>query len=151
MIRRFPTPPLRIPIAHRLAAALAVAPLGVLAAEAVPPPGVSVGTMLQTFAGLALILGLFVGAAWIVRRLAPGGIVRRAGGALQVVDMLPLSPRERILLVEIEDTWLVVAVGPGQMRTLHTMPRGTLPAATPGGPAFGHWLQQFRKGDHAQP
>jgi len=154
VIRRIPTSstsstsPPRTPLAGLLAGAFLATPAGALAAETAATPGIPLATMLQTVAGLALILGLFVGAAWIARRLAPGGLVRRDGATLRIVDMLPLSPRERILVIEVEDTWLVVAVGPGQMRTLHTMPKGSLPTATPHGPAFGHWLQRYRKADH---
>lgn len=109
-------------------------------------PGVSFASMLQTFAGLALVLALFVGTAWLVHRLNGGRPLAGGSGPMRVVGTLPVSPRERILLIEIEDTWLVVAVSPGQMRTLHTQPRGELPpgAAVNEG-QFAHWLQRFRE------
>jgi len=49
--------------------------------------------------------------------------------------------------VEVNDTWLVVGVAPGQVRTLHTMPKGTLPSGThstslPDG-KFQLWLKQM--------
>lgn len=124
-------------------------PATVVAAEGVSTaPGVSFISVLQTFGALALILILFIGAAWISRRLnGSGGLTGLAGdsGPLRVVSSLPLGARERILLVEIEDTWLVIGVTPGQMRTLHTLPRGELPqASAPGQGQFAHWLRQFR-------
>lgn len=106
--------------------------------------------MLQTFAGLAFILALFICAAWLARRLGAGNGMLNGKGPLKVVGGLVVSPRERILVVEIEDTWLIVGVAPGQMRTLHTLPKGSLPATTDDDKKFGHWLQQFRsKPDNA--
>lgn len=116
------------------------------ASESLPAaPGVSFGTMLQTFAGLALILGLFLGAAWLAKRLGVGNALTTGHGPMRVVGGLSLSPRERILLVEVGDTWLVVGVAPGQMRTLHTMPKGSI--AEPGADErrFGQWLQHFKQ------
>lgn len=105
-------------------------------------PGVSPGTMFQTFAGLIFLLALFIGAAWLARRLGATGMLN-GKGPLKMVGGLSISPRERILLVEIEDTWLVIGIVPGQIRTLHTLPKGSLPAAIAEEGKFGHWLQQF--------
>jgi flagellar protein FliO/FliZ len=115
------------------------------AADTPVSPGVSAGTMLQTFLGLILILVLFLGAAWLARRLGAGNAFPGSRGPLKVVGGISLSSRERILLLEIEETWLVVGVGPGQMRTLHTLPKGSLPPPDGTDSPFGHWLQQFRK------
>lgn len=120
------------------------------AETATATPGVSIATMLQTFAGLALILGLFVAAAWLVRRLNGSRTLLGSGGPLRVVGALALGPRERIVLVEVADTWLVIGLAPGQMRTLHTLPKGELPpVATTGAPPFAHWLRQFRDASRA--
>jgi flagellar protein FliO/FliZ len=43
------------------------------------------------------------------------------GNLLKVLGAVPIGQRERIVLVEIKDTWLVVGVGPGQIRTLHSL------------------------------
>jgi len=125
-----------------LAAMVAGAPS--FAAEASATPGVSLGTMVQTFLGLIFILALFLGAAWLARRLGAGNAFAGNKGPLKIVGGVSLSPRERILLLEIEGTWLVVGVSPGQMRTLHTLPKGTLPPPAGKEGQFGHWLQQFR-------
>jgi flagellar protein FliO/FliZ len=110
-----------------------------------PPPGVSIATMLQTFVGLAIILGLFVGAAWLVRRINGGKTFMAGAGPLRILSSLPVGARERIVLIEIEDTWLIVGIAPGQVQTLHTLPKGTLPSGSPEGGQFGHWLKQFRE------
>jgi flagellar protein FliO/FliZ len=69
---------------------------------------------------LVLILGLFVLAAWLAKRYMP-----QLGkqGPVRVVGSTMVGPRERVVVVEVEDTWLVLGVGAGQVRTLHTLPR----------------------------
>jgi flagellar protein FliO/FliZ len=51
------------------------------------------------------------------------------------------------VLVEVNDTWLVVGVAPGQVNALHTMPKGQLPPTprVPNGDdnKFQMWLKQM--------
>lgn len=69
---------------------------------------------------LLLILGLFVLAAWLFKRYLP-----QAGksGPVRLVGATMVGPRERVVVVEVEGTWLVLGVGGGQVRTLHTLPK----------------------------
>ena len=128
-----------------LALSALLQPLAALAAEPSPPPGVSFTTMMQTLASLALILGLFVGAAWLLRRMNGGKSFAASNGPMRIVSSLPVGARERIILLELEDTWLVVGVAPGEIRTLHTLPKGALPADSQENGQFGQWLKQFRE------
>lgn len=88
------------------------------AGTAVPPLGI--GAVLQTLAGLAIVITLVFGCAWLARRLglqpsARGQLVRTVGG-------VSLGGKERVAVVEIGDTWLVLGAAPGNVRLLHTMP-----------------------------
>jgi flagellar protein FliO/FliZ len=94
---------------------------GVGAGTAVPALGV--GAVLQTVVGLLVVIGLVFGCAWLARRfgLQPGsrgGLVKTIGGA-------SLGGKERVTVVEIGDTWLVLGAAPGNVRLLHTMPAGS--------------------------
>ena len=143
----------RLPILPAAALAIAASrPLAALASETPTQPGVSFSTMLQTFFGLALILALFVGAAWLLRRMNGSSGLLGNNGPLRIIGGLPVGTRERIVLVEIEDTWLVIGIAPGQMRTLHVLPKGSLPAPASGNDGqFGQWLRQFKdKHDEAK-
>jgi len=86
-----------------------------------PPPAVSSGSIVQIIFSLFLVLAAIVLVAWLLRRmnLAQQG----AGHLLKVLGGVSVGQRERVVLVEIKDTWLVVGVGPGQVRTLHTLPK----------------------------
>jgi flagellar protein FliO/FliZ len=94
-----------------------------------PPPAsaVSTGSIFQVILSLLLVLGAIVLVAWILKRInLPQNA---AGSALKVVSGVAVGQRERIVLVEVNDTWLVVGVAPGQVTALHTMPRNVLPPA----------------------
>jgi flagellar protein FliO/FliZ len=117
-------------------------PITALAEPGAPAtPGVSAEMMLQTALGLALILGLLFLAAYLLRRLN-GGRGFGGKGPLRVVGGLMISTRERIVVIEVGDTWLVVGIGPGQIRTLHTMPKGETTPFTADEKPFGQWLKQ---------
>ena len=73
------------------------------------------GNMLTVWVSLLLILGGFVLVAWLVRRYLPG--VGKQG-IVKVVGATMVGPRERVVLVEVENTWLVLGVGAGQVRLL---------------------------------
>ena len=84
-----------------------------------PPPAVSSGNVAQIIFSLLLVLAAIVLVAWLFKRMnvAQHGSIR----LLKVLGAVPIGQRERIVLVEIKDTWLVVGVGQGQIRTLHTL------------------------------
>lgn len=103
--------------------------------------------LLQTIFALLLVLGLLIGLAWLLKRYGPkpgGGLAN-----LRVVGALNLGGRERIMVVEVGDQWIVVGAAPGRVNALHTMPRqdvdlGAGTGAAQGGiPAtrFADWLK----------
>lgn len=64
---------------------------------------------------------------------------------MRVIGGVALGPRERIVLLEIGEQWLVIGIVPGQIRTLHRMAKGTtIPADNSPSSAekpFTQWLQ----------
>ncbi|KVN10433.1 flagellar biosynthesis protein FliO [Burkholderia stagnalis] len=96
-------------------------------------PSLGVGAVLQTLVGLALVIGLVFGCAWLARRFGfqPAG----RGGPLKVVSSVAVGTKERATIVEIGDTWLVLGVAPGNVRLLHTLPAGSAAAMAPDAPA----------------
>ena len=93
----------------------------------IPPPAtaVSSGSIVQVIFSLLFVLAAIVFVAWILKRInLPQNV---AGSALKVISGVAVGQRERIVLVEVNDTWLVVGVAPGQVTALHTMPKNVLP------------------------
>lgn len=143
-------------LAGAVVAALATA--GVFAGPATPGPTAAAaqqnfpgaGSVLQMLFALALVIGLVLVAAWIVKRLGHG----RATSArpLKIVGSTALGARERIALVEIADTWLVVGVAPGQVRTLHVLPKQATAEANPLAAStesnFANWLKHALERRH---
>lgn len=109
-----------------------------------PPSAVSAGSVFQVILSLLLVLGAVVAVAWILKRINLPQ--QGAANALKVISGVAVGQRERIVLVEVNDTWLVVGVAPGQVNALHSMPKGQLPAThnMPGGDdnKFQMWLKQ---------
>lgn len=70
----------------------------------------------KTAFALLLVVGLIVLFAWLMRRLTPGHA--GAGQHLRIVASRALGPKERVVIVELEDTWLVLGVAGGQVTKL---------------------------------
>ena len=129
------------PFARRLrcaAASLAAAAWSFAAQAAlptVPTPaepaaaGSAVGAsgLLQAGFGMFAVLGLIFLCAWAARRF---GLQRLGGGGLvKVVGSTMVGQRERVVVVEVGTTWLVLGVTASQVNALHSLP------AQPGGAA----------------
>ncbi len=112
------------------------------AAEQAAAPA-STGSLLQVAFGLIVVLALMAGAAWILKRMGMTG----AGGTsvAKVVGGVSVGNRERVVVVEVADQWIVVGVAPGRVNALSTMAKQEFPAATTS-PAdeknFSAWLKQ---------
>ncbi|NTV10851.1 MAG: flagellar biosynthetic protein FliO [Zoogloea sp.] len=98
--------------------------------------------------GLAVVIGLLVGALFLLKRLSnPAGSLQ---GAMRTRGAIAVGPRERVVLLEIGGKVLVLGVAPGQVTSLLTLEASELPAATPvataldtGGRDFQSWLRQM--------
>lgn len=102
----------------------ALTPALALAADDKPAPAISgAGSLAQAGLGLFAVIALILGMAWLARR---AGLVRHAtGGVMKVIGSTMLGARQRLVLVEVGDTWLVLGVSPGEIRPLHSMPANT--------------------------
>jgi flagellar protein FliO/FliZ len=114
---------------------------------AAQPTASAAGSLMQTTFALLLVLALLAALAWFLKRYGPKAA---AGGAnLRMVGALNLGGRERIMVVEVGDQWIVVGASPGRVNALATMPKqhtvDPQPMVQPGLPmsgGFGDWLKQ---------
>jgi len=83
-------------------------------------PSLGMAGVLQALAGLAAVLALVMVLAWIARRF--GLQAPRMGSAVKVVGGVMLTPKERVVVVEVQGTWLVLGVAPGKVNMLHALP-----------------------------
>jgi len=94
-------------------------------AEAAPAVGAS--GLMQAGLGMMVVLGLIFLCAWLARRF---GLQRFGGGhVVKVVSNSSVGQRERVVVVEVGATWLVLGVTPSQINTLHTLPAQAVPQA----------------------
>lgn len=75
----------------------------------------SMASLLQLFLGLGLVIGLILLLAWLIKRFGGAGF---ASSGMKVVATLPLSARERVVLVEAGDKQLLLGVAPGRVNLL---------------------------------
>ncbi|HEY5803035.1 MAG TPA: flagellar biosynthetic protein FliO [Lysobacter sp.] len=88
---------------------------------------------------LVVVIGLILALAWLAKRMP--GLGGASNPALRIVGSLALGPRERLVVVAVGDTQLLLGVGAGGTRTLHTLEQ-PLPVAAPATPAFAQLLAQ---------
>ena len=108
------------------------------------PAAIGTGSVLQVFFGLALVLALVAAAAVLMRRV--GRVPGLSNEAIRTIAAAAVGTRERVVLLEVGDTWILVGVAPGQVRGLATLPKSHLPAAvgsTGAAQPFAQLLQRF--------
>ena len=110
-----------------------------------PAPIVTAGSLLQVGASLVLVLAAVAAVAWLMKRLNPHQTA--SGGAVRVVSATAVGQRERVVLVEVDATWLVIGVAPGHVTSLHSMakpavPISNVPNSSSSDNKFAGWLKQ---------
>jgi len=100
----------------RIAYCLLVVALPLSAAEtdSVPEP-FAMEAMLQLVTGLAIVIGLILLLAWVVRRFT--GIVPQQK-QMKTLAVLPLGTREKAVLVEVGGEQILLGVAPGRVNFL---------------------------------
>ncbi|CAN5795598.1 N/A [soil metagenome] len=100
--------------------------------------------LLQIFLGLIAVLSLMGFAAWFFKKLGP--VTSGNKVAVKIVGGVNVGNRERIMIVEVADQWIVVGITATQINTLSTMAKQDIPAteSTPGIPEnqFSTWLKR---------
>lgn len=114
----------------RVLCGIALGPVAAVvhAADALPPSPVTFSALLQVLLGLALVIAAIVATGWVLRRIGPS---QSAGGLLRVVGGVMVGPRERLVVVEVGEQWLVLGVAAGSVNLLQALPRGAGATAQP--------------------
>jgi flagellar protein FliO/FliZ len=107
----------------------------------------AVGGLLQTIFALTAVLALLAVLAWFMKRFGPRSHMGTV--PIKLVGALSLGGRERIMVVEVGNQWIVVGASPGRVNALATMPVqptgpdvATLAEHQPPATSFGDWLKQ---------
>ena len=84
-----------------------------------PAPIFTTENMLQIVSSLFLVLIVIGGLAWILKRFGIG--TATSSGPIKVIATTGVGQRERVVVVEIENTRLVLGVAPGRVNVLHCL------------------------------
>jgi len=79
---------------------------------------------------LILVVSLILALGWLAKRMPGFGRASGGGNALRIVGSLTLGPRDRVVVVDVGGTQLLLGVGQNGMTTLHTLTE-PLPVAQP--------------------
>ena len=105
------------------------------------------GAVGGTVFALLFVLGLILALAWLAKRMP--GLAGASNPSLKLVASLSLGPRERVVVVDVGGTQLLLGVGAGGTRALHTLdaplPAGERPQRAALPPFAQLLAQQFGK------
>ena len=95
---------------------------------------------LQIAGALVFILLLMFASAWLLKRIGP-----ITGGnkiPLKIIGGINVGTRERVLVVEVDDQWMILGVTANNINNLGSMPKRDIPISTqsPAAGAFQDWL-----------
>lgn len=109
------------------------------------PSSSGTGSVGGALVALLLVVGLILALAWLARRL-PGMGAATGNRNLKLVGSLSIGPRERVVVVDVGGTQLLLSTGAGGTRTLHTLEQPLPePEAGPASPFAQVLAQHFGK------
>jgi flagellar protein FliO/FliZ len=111
----------------RLLPFLLLLPLAAQAQQPAAVPAPQGPSLLPLVLALVFVLALIPAAVWLLKRMGAGTATSAAG--LRVVAQLPLGTRERLVVVEAGERWLLLGVTAASINRVGTLPKGALPAA----------------------
>jgi flagellar protein FliO/FliZ len=111
-------------------------------------PSSTAGGIGQATLALLLVLAAIFAIAWLARRMR--GAVRAGGQGIDVIAQATVGPRERVVIVRVGTTRLLLGVAPGRVSALHELPAdvtidaGTGTGTTMGTPKFPTFIDSLR-------
>jgi len=103
-----------------------------------PESIIGADSMAKMITGLLLVLVVIVVSTWALKRFSI--IPAISSRQLKIVAATGVGQRERVIIVEIGETWLVLGIAPGQVSKLHTMKKTPL---EPESKALKHASSEF--------
>jgi flagellar protein FliO/FliZ len=109
-----------------------------------PASPLSVGSLTQLTLSLIAIVALILAISWALKRLKLAG--PRGSGGIAVIDELSLGPRDRIALIRVGESQVLVGIGASGLVPLTPLavPIALKDGGTPA-PAFAERLREIMK------
>ncbi|MCH8496909.1 MAG: flagellar biosynthetic protein FliO [Marinobacter sp.] len=96
-------------------------------------------SMVSLGLGLLAVIALIFGCAWLVKRMS--GLTGVNSQAMKVVSVMALGARERIALIDVAGTQILVGITPTTIRTLHVFDEPVVSPGEAGSSEFARRLQ----------
>lgn len=93
------------------------------AADSITPTA----SILRMLIGLAVVLLVMAAIAWGMKKTMRGKLGQQ--NTIRIVDGVSVGTRERVMVLEVADRWLVVGVAAGQVSPIANLPAGSALAA----------------------
>jgi flagellar protein FliO/FliZ len=106
----------------------------------------SVSSLAQMTLSLLAIVALILAISWVLKRTRLAG--SRGRGQISVVDEITLGPRERVVLLRVGDSQVLVGIAAAGIVGLTPLDTPIVlqqPAAPAGAPAFAERLREFMR------
>jgi flagellar protein FliO/FliZ len=102
----------------------------------------STGNLLQVISALIVVILVLLACAWAVKNFGPKNLLGKV--PVRVVGGVNIGGRERVLVIEVADQWIVIGATPSQITALTTLPRqNTTEEGEIPGKQFSVWLKQM--------
>jgi flagellar protein FliO/FliZ len=124
-------------------AALAALVLPAAARAQTAAAGAEGPSLAPMLVALVFVLALIPVSMWLLRRF--GGAQPAASAGLRVVAQLPLGPRERIVVVEAGERWLLLGVTAASITRVGTLPKGDANALAGSATSFASLMARVQK------
>jgi len=108
-----------------------------------PVSPLNVGSIAQLALSLAAIVALIFAVSWVLKRLKLG--VVRGGGGIAVIDQLALGPRERIVLLRVGESQVLLGIGAGGVVPLTPLATPIAVRSEPDSAVFAERLRELMK------
>jgi len=108
-----------------------------------PASPLSVGSLAQLTLSLIAIVALILAISWVLKRLKLAG--PRGSGEMAVIDETSVGPRERIVLVRVGESQVLVGVSPSGLTPLTPLAAPIVLKGAAQTPAFAERLRDMIK------
>jgi flagellar protein FliO/FliZ len=108
-----------------------------------PASPLSMGSVAQLAVSLAAIVALIIAISWVLKRLKMGA--PRGRGEIAVLDELALGPRERIVLVRVGESQVLLGIGAGGVVGLTPLASPIAIKTAPDSPVFADRLRELMR------
>ena len=108
-----------------------------------PASPLSVGSLTQLTLSLAAIVALILAISWALKRLKLAG--PRGSGEIAVLDELAVGPKDRIVLVRVGESQVLIGISPSGLVPLTPLAAPIVLKAAPRTPPFAERLRDMMK------